>query len=222
MPPSHEIPRAPCYSGTHSDSRRDFGYGALTHSGGPSQTLRLPRRFLTARPHTGTATSMPTTPHTHRPAADTRTRFRLLRLRSPLLTEYLLQQVLRCFTSPRSHPRAMNFTHGRPGTTPARFPHSDTPGSPLACQLPEAYRRLPRPSSALDAQASTERPAHTQHHTPPRPTTEHRRRALQDARIRYTIPKHHTHPHKAGTGTEPDRLTARADNTTTKNSLERR
>ena len=202
LPPSHEIPRAPCYSGTHSDSRRDFGYGALTHSGGPSQTLRLPRRFLTARPHTGTATSMPTTPHTHRPAADTRTRFRLLRLRSPLLTEYLLQQVLRCFTSPRSHPRAMNFTHGRPGTTPARFPHSDTPGSPLACQLPEAYRRLPRPSSALDAQASTERPAHTQHHTPPRPTTEHRRRAYKmlASAIRFpnTTPTHTgRHRHRA-------------------------
>ena len=216
MPPSHEIPRAPCYSGTHSDSRRDFGYGALTHSGGPSQTLRLPRRFLTARPHTGTATSMPTTPHTHRPAADTRTRFRLLRLRSPLLTEYLLQQVLRCFTSPRSHPRAMNFTHGRPGTTPARFPHSDTPGSPLACQLPEAYRRLPRPSSALDAQASTERPAHTQQ-TRPAPQG----KARKDARIRYTIPKHHTHP------TGRHRHSARQPDSTRrqhhhKNSLERR
>ena len=39
--------------------------------------------------------------------------------------------------------------------TPARFPHSDTPGSQLGCQLPRAYRRLPRPSSALDAKAST-------------------------------------------------------------------
>ena len=128
----------------------------------------------------------------------TRTRFRLLRLRSPLLTEYPLQQVLRCFTSPRSHPRAMNFTHGRPGTTPARFPHSDTPGSPLACQLPEAYRRLPRPSSALDAQASTERPAHTQQ-TRPAPQG----KARKDARIRYTIPKHHTHPHRQAQAQSP-------------------
>ncbi|VXB62959.1 hypothetical protein NOCARDAX2BIS_270040 [Nocardioides sp. AX2bis] len=38
---------------------------------------------------------------------------------------------------------------------PARFPHSDTPGSQLGCQLPRAYRRLQRPSSALDAKAST-------------------------------------------------------------------
>ena len=105
----------------------------------------------------------------------------------------------------------MNFTHGRPGTTPARFPHSDTPGSPLACQLPEAYRRLPRPSSALDAQASTERPAHTQH-TPPRPTTERRRRTT--TRCSHPLYDSQT-PHpptQAGTGTEPDRLTARTDN----------
>ena len=29
-----------------------------------------------------------------------------------------------------------------------RFPHSDIHGSKLICQLPEAYRRLSRPSSA--------------------------------------------------------------------------
>jgi hypothetical protein len=39
--------------------------------------------------------------------------------------------------------------------TPAGLPHSDTPGSQLGCQLPRAYRRLQRPSSALDAKAST-------------------------------------------------------------------
>jgi hypothetical protein len=35
------------------------------------------------------------------------------------------------------------------------FPHSDILGSRFACQLPEAYRRLPRPSSAPGAKAST-------------------------------------------------------------------
>src|SRR4051812_14694331 len=39
--------------------------------------------------------------------------------------------------------------------TGARLPHSETPGSTLGCQLPGAYRRLPRPSSAPDAKAST-------------------------------------------------------------------
>ena len=35
------------------------------------------------------------------------------------------------------------------------FPHSDISGSKLVCQLPEAFRRLPRPSSPLTAKAST-------------------------------------------------------------------
>ena len=60
--------------------------------------------------------------------------------------------------------------------TPAGFPHSDTPGSTLGCQLPRAYRRLLRPSSALDAKASTMCPSQLVTHTtnpthPPRPAT---------------------------------------------------
>ena len=39
--------------------------------------------------------------------------------------------------------------------TPAGFPHSDILGSRFVCQLPEAYRRLQRPSSAPSAKAST-------------------------------------------------------------------
>jgi hypothetical protein len=38
---------------------------------------------------------------------------------------------------------------------PARLPHSDIPGSQAVCRLPEAFRRLPRPSSPLTAKAST-------------------------------------------------------------------
>ena len=38
--------------------------------------------------------------------------------------------------------------------TQAGFPHSDIPGSKLVCQLPEAFRRLPRPSSPVAAKAS--------------------------------------------------------------------
>ena len=37
----------------------------------------------------------------------------------------------------------------------AGFPHSEIPGSKLDCQLPEAYRRLTRPSSPSAAKAST-------------------------------------------------------------------
>src|SRR5690348_417831 len=58
--------------------------------------------------------------------------------------------------------------------TPARFPHSDTPGSQLGCQLPRAYRRLLRPSSALDAKASTTCPSQlVTHTTNPTPTQQH-------------------------------------------------
>src|SRR4051794_26168255 len=58
--------------------------------------------------------------------------------------------------------------------TPARFPHSDTPGSTLGCQLPRAYRRLLRPSSALDAKASTTCPSQLVTHTtnPTHPPTQ--------------------------------------------------
>ena len=72
--------------------------------------------------------------------------------------------------------------------TPAGLPHSDTPGSQLGCQLPRAYRRLQRPSSALDAKASTMCPSqlvsqtlnkNNKRHTPPPPTIKGGSRALQ-------------------------------------------
>ena len=73
--------------------------------------------------------------------------------------------------------------------TPARFPHSDTPGSTLGCQLPRAYRRLLRPSSALDAKASTTCPSQlVTHTTNPTPNQEPDRRCTQ-----HTTKKHNTH-----------------------------
>ena len=39
--------------------------------------------------------------------------------------------------------------------TPGGFPHSDILGSQVGCHLPEAFRRLPRPSSAPLAKAFT-------------------------------------------------------------------
>ncbi len=68
--------------------------------------------------------------------------------------------------------------------TTAGFPHSDTLGSPFGCQLPEAYRRLPRPSSAPDAKASTMRPYPLDHHT----TTHHTPRQNRRKRGRRTAP----------------------------------
>ena len=97
----------------------------------------------------------PATPPTQRLPAITRGRFGLIRFRSPLLTEYLFLPVLRCFTSRRSLHTPYIFRCGSPHMTAAGFPHSDILGSRFVCQLPEAYRRLRRPSSAPGAKAST-------------------------------------------------------------------
>jgi hypothetical protein len=79
--------------------------------------------------------------------------------------------------------------------TPAGFPHSDTPGSTLGCQLPRAYRRLLRPSSALDAKASTMCPSqlvtHTTNPTPiqqPHPAKQPGNRSLDHPTTQPTQP----------------------------------
>src|SRR5437763_5088122 len=76
---------------------------------------------------------------------------------------FLFLWVLRCFTSPRSLHMPYVFRRGSHHMTGAGFPHSDTLGSTLGWQLPEAYRSLPRPSSAPGAQASTVGPEQLAH-----------------------------------------------------------
>src|SRR5699024_9134679 len=71
---------------------------------------------------------------------------------------FLFLRVLRCFTSPRSLHTIYTFNGGYRNMTRGRFPHSDILGSQVGCHLPEAYRRLPRPSSAPCAKAATVRP----------------------------------------------------------------
>ncbi len=97
--------------------------------------------------------------------------FRLVPFRSPLLREssrlfvtprpllttcdkesaytlFIFLRVLRCFTSPSSHPLPMYSVVRIIVLHTTGFPHSDISGSKVACHLPETYRRLPRPSSA--------------------------------------------------------------------------
>ena len=76
---------------------------------------------------------------------------------------FLFLRVLRCFTSPRYHQPPYQFRRRQHPMTGAGLPHSETPGSTLGCQLPGAYRRLPRPSSAPDAKASTVCPKKLEH-----------------------------------------------------------
>ena len=80
---------------------------------------------------------------------------RLLRFRSPLLSESRLMSFPRAtemFQLPGS-PRMTMYSSC--DTFAGGFPHSEVSGSKLICQLPEAYRRLSRPSSPIIAKAST-------------------------------------------------------------------
>ena len=112
-------------------------------------------RLSDSLPGRQTGLKGPTTPYAQRLPACTRARFGLIRFRSPLLTEYLFLPVLRCFTSRRSLHTPYIFRCGSYDMTRTGFPHSDILGSRFVCQLPEAYRRLQRPSSAPGAKAST-------------------------------------------------------------------
>ena len=89
-------------------------------------------------------------------------RFSLFRVRSPLLTESLLFSLpagTEMFHFPAFPLPALYIQAGvtRSHKRLAGFPHSEILGSQLVYQLPEAYRRLRRPSSAPDAKASTVR-----------------------------------------------------------------
>ena len=140
---------------------RSAAYRTITVYGPAFQLIRLPRDFVTPRQHGSTGQTVPRPP--------VRNPCRVSRARglasSPFAHHYsgnrgcfLFLRVLRCFTSPRYHQPPYAFRRRRHPTTGARFPHSETPGSQLGCQLPGAYRRLQRPSSAPDAKASTVRP----------------------------------------------------------------
>ena len=80
----------------------------------------------------------------------------LLRFRSPLLTESRLISfplVTQMFQFSRFALLTYVFSQQYPRKD--GFPHSEISGSKLIYQLPEAYRKLLRPSSPFTAQAST-------------------------------------------------------------------
>src|SRR4051794_25778900 len=125
----------------------------------PSRALPLTNDLSHSPAGRQTDTNAPTTPSTQPLPGITCDRFSL---KSAFARHYsrnhgcfLFLWVLRCFTSPRSLHTPYVFKRGSHHMTGAGFPHSDTLGSTLGWQLPEAYRSLPRPSSAPDAQAST-------------------------------------------------------------------
>ena len=85
----------------------------------------------------------------------------LVPFRSPLLRESRLisfPPVTEMFQFTGFASNTYGFSVGYPGTPEGcqgGFPHSEIVGSKLVCQLADAYRRLPRPSSPSTAKAST-------------------------------------------------------------------
>ena len=155
---SHGISRAPCYLGYSSRQERHFDYGVGTLYDWPFKTIRLYAAVtLTLRQKN---LKSPATPCMQRLPAITHTRFSLIRFRSPLLTEsrlFSLPVGTEMFHFPTFPLPALYIQAGvtRSARRPAGFPHSEILGSQCAYPLPEAYRRLLRPSSAPDAKAST-------------------------------------------------------------------
>lgn len=164
------------------------------------------------------------TPHTQPPTGYTRARFRLLRFRSPLLTEYLQSRGTKMFHFPPHHQHAIH-SHtsdhqqrwpGFPIRTPSD--HSQLVDSPRLNADRHVLLRpfMPRhPPNALNTYKKQQNKTQQTHSSLPHTTT--KSHASKDARIHYTIPKHHTNtPHtnttvsvyEGGTGIEPKSLTA--------------
>jgi hypothetical protein len=129
------------------ESLLSFVYGAVTLYGLTFQKSSTTKQIYHSHMRS------PTTP------LPCRQRFGLLPFRSPLLREsFLFLGLLRCFSSPRSLCYPMCSGNSARALTSGGFPHSDILGYSVCTRLPEAYRSVPRPSSAFGAKASTVRP----------------------------------------------------------------
>ena len=128
-----------------SDGRQSiFAYGAVTLYGRLSHTFPLTDCFVTS-----ILLVLQPRPCKHG-------RFGLFRVRSPLLAEsFLFLWVLRCFSSPGSHPQVYVFNKRTLLVRNSRFPYSEILGSTPVHGSPEAYRSVPRPSSAFGTKAFT-------------------------------------------------------------------
>ena len=157
---SSRIPRVPLYLGTPTGDGSAFAYGAITRYGRLFQTVPLAVRFVTLHQSCVTGLWLPRPPLRNARML-TRRRFGLVRFRSPLLPEsycFLFLWVLRWFTSPRSPPKAYEFSLRIIRLSPDRvspFGHSRIN---VRVQLPETFRSLPRPSSQPSAKAFTVNP----------------------------------------------------------------
>ena len=121
-----------------------FVYGAITLYGRLSHTFPLTDCFVTPMCRT------------LQPRLCKQRRFKLFPVRSPLLGKWsLFLQVLRCFSSLGALPQTYVFGKRMLEVRSSEFPHSEILGYVACTRLPEAYRSVPRPSSALGAKAFT-------------------------------------------------------------------
>jgi hypothetical protein len=134
-----------------------FVYGAVTLYGLPfltgstSEWLCDSTGFLAE-----TRRSAPTTPTQKRLQPIALSGFGLFPFRSPLLRELsLFLQLLRCFSSLAYLRLAYLVQPGVTGHYPSRVSPFGHLRINVCSRLPEAFRSLPRPSSALGAKAST-------------------------------------------------------------------
>ena len=152
---SHRISRVPYYLGYSSNFHNISTTGLA-----PSMT-GLSRPFVYIASYccwSADQLGSPTTPIMQRLPAITHDRFGLFRVRSPLLTESLLFSLpvgTEMFHFPTFPLPRLYIQRGVTRSSLAGFPHSEILGSKSAYRLPEAYRRLLRPSSAPIAKAST-------------------------------------------------------------------
>ena len=152
---SHRISRVPYYLGYF------FNFHNISTTGLAPSMTGLSRPFVYIAScccWSADQRRSPTTPIMQRLPAITHDRFGLFRVRSPLLTESLLFPLpvgTEMFHFPTFPLPALYIQAGITGSSPAGFPHSEILGSKSVYRLPEAYRRLLRPSSAPIAKAST-------------------------------------------------------------------
>ena len=110
---SHRIPRAPCYNGrtpyTHTTRFRLQGSHPLRPAI-PDGSATQPHTRPTPAEMRTDAPQQPRRRNPRRVSHDNG--LAIIRFRSPLLTEYPLLRVLRCFTSPRHPPHPINSDAG--------------------------------------------------------------------------------------------------------------
>ena len=155
---SHGISRAPCYLGY---TRRGQTISDTGLSPTPARrSKRFSYSFTLTSKDRQIFQACPTTPTMQPLPGITHDRFSLFRVRSPLLPESLFFSLpggTEMFHFPPFPLPALYIQAGvtRSARRLAGFPHSEILESQPVYRLPEAYRRLLRPSSAPDAKAST-------------------------------------------------------------------